>query len=81
MSPGLFDAIAGIPRLRLADSNAGGAENQDEGHGKKMFCEFPESAECGVSFQGKPNLVDVKTQEFIFANGNRFEIIALIGRA
>jgi hypothetical protein len=81
MASGLFDAIASISGLRLANPNAGRAKNQDESHGKKMFCQFPELAEYGVSFQGRSNLVDVKTQEFIVVNGNWFEIIALIGGA
>ena len=81
MPPGLLDAIVRVLHLRLGDSKEGSAENEDEGSGDNMFCQSWDSAECGVGFQGSPNLFDVRTQSLRLSESNRVEIISLFGRA
>jgi hypothetical protein len=76
VSPGLLDAIVMIFHFRLADSRDGRAENEEEGDGKNMFCQSRDSAECGVGFQGSPNLFDVRTQSLRLSESNRVEIIS-----
>jgi hypothetical protein len=79
--PGLLDAIAGALHLGLGDSKEGRAENEDESRGDNMFCQYWNSAEWGVGFQGSPNLFDVRTQSLRLSKSNRVEIISLFGRA